>query len=445
MRIYNTLSRSIEEFKPLAPGKVGIYTCGPTVYNFMHIGNLRTFVFSDTLQRAFKFNDFEVKSVQNITDIDDKIIKKAKEEKVPMSEITQKFTKIFLEDVEKLNIEPKTVMPRATEYIDKMIEYIKVLIDKGFAYVEKDGSVYFDISKFPDYGKLSGIDVSSLKTGTRVLSDEYTKDSVQDFALWKSEEDPQFSYDSPWGKGRPGWHIECSIMSQDNLGDTFDLHTGGIDLIFPHHENEIAQSEAKTGKKFVNYFVHGAHMLVEGAKMSKSLNNFYTLKDIEEKGFDPLALRYLYLQAHYRQEMNFTWEALEAAQNALNKLRNDFISIEAEGAINSGFAEKLKSAVNDDLNMPVALSVVWDLLKSDLSKGDKRATLLKFDEVLGLNLKDYKKEKIEVSSDLKRLLEKREEARKAGDFGKADALRAQIKEKGFLVEDSSDGPTLKNK
>jgi len=402
-------------------------------------------VFSDTLQRAFKFNDFEVKSVQNITDIDDKIIKKAKEEKVPMSEITQKFTKIFLEDVEKLNIEPKTVMPRATEYIDKMIEYIKVLIDKGFAYVEKDGSVYFDISKFPDYGKLSGIDVSSLKTGTRVLSDEYTKDSVQDFALWKSEEDPQFSYDSPWGKGRPGWHIECSIMSQDNLGDTFDLHTGGIDLIFPHHENEIAQSEAKTGKKFVNYFVHGAHMLVEGAKMSKSLNNFYTLKDIEEKGFDPLALRYLYLQAHYRQEMNFTWEALEAAQNALNKLRNDFISIEAEGAINSGFAEKLKSAVNDDLNMPVALSVVWDLLKSDLSKGDKRATLLKFDEVLGLNLKDYKKEKIEVSSDLKRLLEKREEARKAGDFGKADALRAQIKEKGFLVEDSSDGPTLKNK
>jgi len=325
LSLYNTLSRSVEEFKPINPPNVGMYTCGPTVYNYMHIGNLRTFVFSDILQRVLVYNGYKVKSVQNITDIDDKIIKKAKAEQVEMAHITFKFTKVFLEDVKKLNILDKDVMPRATEYVEKMIDYIKVLVDKKFAYVEKDGSVYFDISRFPNYGKLSGIDISSLKTGTRILSDEYTKENVQDFALWKSEPTDEVGFDSPWGRGRPGWHIECSVMSQDNLGETFDIHAGGIDLIFPHHENEIAQSEGKTGKKFVNFFVHGAHMLVDGAKMSKSLDNFYTLKDVEEKNFEPLSLRYLYLQTHYRQEMNFTWEALKAAQNALDKLREEFV------------------------------------------------------------------------------------------------------------------------
>lgn len=444
LRLYNTLSRKVEEFLPINPPNVGIYTCGPTVYNFPHIGNLRTFVFSDILQRTLKFDGYEVLSVQNITDIDDKIINKAKKEKKEASQITQEYTKFFLEDVEKLNIEPKSKMPKATEYIPKMIEYVKALIDKGFAYVE-NGSVYFDISKFPNYGKLSGIDISNLKTGTRILSDEYTKDDIVDFALWKSEEDEKFSYDSPWGKGRPGWHIECSVMSQDNLGDTLDIHAGGIDLIFPHHENEIAQSEAKTGKKFVNYFVHGAHMLVEGAKMSKSLNNFYTLKDVEEKGFDPLALRYLYLQTHYRQEMNFTWEALSGAQNALNKLREEFVNWGEEKIGCAEFEEQFSEAINDDLNMPMALSVVWDMVGSDYPGSAKKKSILKFDEVLGLGLKDYKEERVEIAPEVRKLLNMREEFRKSSKFKEADKIRKQIEELGFLTEDSPKGPVVKKK
>lgn len=445
MRIYNTLSKSIEEFEPINPDLVGVYTCGPTVYNFPHIGNLRNFVFADLLQRALKLNGFTIKSVQNITDIDDKIINKAKDENVSTSEITQKYTDYFFDDIRKLNIEDKSLFTKATQYIPKMIEFIKVLIDKEFAYVEKDGSVYFDISKFPDYGKLSGVDMSSLKTGTRVLSDEYTKEDVQDFALWKSEEDEKFSYDSPWGKGRPGWHIECSVMSTDSLGDTFDIHLGGIDLIFPHHENEVAQSEAKTGKKFVNYFMHGAHLLVEGKKMSKSLNNFYTLKDVEEKGFDPLALRYLYLQTHYRQEMNFTWESLKAAQNALEKLRGYIKEFEEEGQIVEDFKSKFKSAINDDLNTSEALAITWEMLKSENKDSDKAKTLIYFDQIFGLGLSSFKQKEINIPSDIAELVDQREEARKSGDFDRSDKLREEINKKGFIVEDSDHGPVVKYK
>ncbi|OGH48049.1 MAG: hypothetical protein A3A51_02645 [Candidatus Levybacteria bacterium RIFCSPLOWO2_01_FULL_39_10] len=443
LKLYNTLSRKVEEFKPIHERKVGIYTCGPTVYDYMHIGNLRTFLLSDLLERVLELNGYSVTSIQNITDIDDKIIKKAKEQNVKVSNLTAEYEKYFLEDIKKLNIKDKDKMPHATEYIQKMIDYIQVLLEKGLAYKEEDGSIYFDISKFDSYGKLSGIDVSNLKSGTRILSDEYTKDDVQDFALWKAEGREEFGYDSPWGWGRPGWHIECSVMSQESLGETFDIHAGGVDLIFPHHENEIAQSEGKTGKKFVNYFVHGAHILVEGQKMSKSLGNFYTLSDIEDNGIEPLSLRYLYLQTHYRQEMNFTWEALRGAENALERLRGELASWGEAKVGCAEFEQRFKDAVSDDLNMPEALSVVWEMVRSDYPGSAKKKSLLKFDEILGLGLAEFKPEKVEVPDEVRSLIQKREQFRKSGDFSEADKIRVQIEEKGFTVEDTPTGTKIK--
>ncbi len=445
LKIYNTLTRKVEEFVPIHAGKVGMYTCGPTVYDFMHIGNLRTFLLSDLLQRVLEFNGYSVSSIQNITDIDDKIIKKSKEKNIPVEKLTSEYEKYFLEDIKKLNIKDKDKMPHATDYIEKMIAYIKILLDKGLAYKEGDGSVYFDISKFKSYGKLSGVDVSSLKTGTRILSDEYTKDDVQDFALWKAEEKSEFGYDSPWGWGRPGWHIECSVMSQESLGETIDIHAGGVDLVFPHHENEIAQSEGATGKKFVNYFVHGAHILVEGQKMSKSMGNFYTLKDIEDNGIDPLSLRYLYLQTHYRQEMNFTWDALRGAENAIERLQGEFASWEDDKTGCEEFEQRFKEAINDDLNMPKALSVVWDMVRSGYPGSSKKKSLLKFDEVLGLGLAEFQPEKVDVPDQVRSLIQKREELRKNNKFDEADKIRVQIEESGFSVEDNDTGTKIKKK
>jgi cysteinyl-tRNA synthetase len=442
MKIYNTLTHQIEEFEPQNPPRVSMYTCGPTVYNFMHIGNLRTFVFSDILFRTLQYNGFKVEAVQNITDIDDKIIKKAKEENKTIGEITKECTKYFLEDIKKLNINPENLkeQPRATEYVGKMIDFIKVLLEKGFAYVEKDDSVYFDISKFPNYGKLSGVEKRELKSGTRILSDEYSKDDIQDFALWKAVQADEFGYDSPWGRGRPGWHIECSVMSQSILGEKIDIHAGGIDLVFPHHENEIAQSEAKTGESpFVKFWVHGAHMSVDGEKMSKSLHNFYTLSEIIDKGYDPLALRYLFLQTQYRQEMNFTFEALSAAQNALDRLRREiavFDKFFSEGI--KEYEDKFLEAINDDLNMPKALSVLWEVMRSVNSDSLKAGTIGKFDEVLGLSLRDsrsivQKEEK--VPEEVQKMLEEREKLRKEKKYAEADKIREEIIKMGFKVED----------
>ncbi len=448
MKIYNTLTRKVEEFKPINPpsprsaGQVGMYTCGPTVYDHMHIGNLRTFVLSDILQRVLEFNDYRVKSVENITDIDDKIIKRAKEKNSNIEEVAQEFIKYFLQDINKLNISMDSVIsPRATEYIPQMINYIENLVKKGFAYLEKDGSVYFDISKFPNYGKLSGIKTDQLKTGTRILSDEYEKDNVQDFALWKA--DSEVGFDSPWGKGRPGWHIECSVMSRENLGDTLDIHVGGVDLIFPHHENEIAQSEAATGKEFVKYWVHGAHMLVDGKKMSKSLNNFYTLKDVEGRGFSPLALRYLYLQTHYRQEMNFTWESLEAAQNAFTRLQDEVMSWDEPKIGCAEFEEKFKTAIDDDLNMPQALSVLWETVKSSYPSSAKAETVFKFDKVLGLGLdkiqsSELRSRSLDIPEEVQKLAKEREELRKQKRFHLADQLRNRIKKMGYEVRDDDE-------
>ncbi len=446
LKLYNTLSKKIEEFKPQNPPKVTMYTCGPTVYDHMHIGNLRTFVFSDILQRALKYNGFEVKTAENITDIDDKIIKRAKEKGTTIGQISEEFTEYFLTDTQKLNIEKPQFQPKATEYVKKMIEYVQDLVRKGFAYAEEDGSVYFDISKFKDYGKLSGVEKRELKTGTRILSDEYAKDNAQDFALWKTVGEDEVGFDSPWGKGRPGWHIECSVMSQSILGNKIDLHLGGADLIFPHHENEIAQSEAKTGEKpFVKYWVHGAHILVNGKKMSKSLHNFFTLSELEEQEYDPLALRYLYLQTHYRQEMNFTFEALEGAQNALKKLYDEVSSWDEPKIGCAEFEERFLEAINDDLNMPRALAVTWELVKSAYPTSAKAESLFKFDKILGLNLAEAKKKlrAEDVPEDVRKLLEEREQLRKQRRFHLADQIRGKIKKLGYDVEDKQGKTEIK--
>ncbi len=442
MKLYNSLSKKVEEFIPINPPNVGMYTCGPTVYDRMHIGNLRTFVLSDTLYRVLTYNGYKVKSIQNITDIDDKIIKRATEEGSTIKSIANRFTDHFIKDVNDLNILwQKGKQPTPTEYIDKaIIPFIKALLDKKVAYI-KEGSVYFDISKFANYGELSGVDKRELKTGTRTLSDNYTKDDVQDFALWKSvPDDGTERFDSSWSKGRPGWHIECSAMSQAILGDQFDIHVGGVDLLFPHHENEIAQSEAKTGKSpFVKYWIHGAHVLVDGQKMSKSLNNFYTLDDVIKKGLDRMSLRYLYFQTHYRQEMNFTWKGLRAAENALSKLQEEVQNFDSPKIGCAEFEEKFSNAINDDLNMPQALAVVWNLIKSDYPSHAKAQSLFKFDEVLGLNLSKVKKETI--PQDVLKLVNEREELRKQKRFHLSDQMRNKIKKLGYEVQDRDDGGT----
>ena len=453
LKLYNTLTRKIEDFKPINPPNVGMYTCGPTVYDHMHIGNLRTFILSDILYRTLEFNGYNVSAVENITDIDDKIIKRAGQDNTTIDEIAGKYTDLFIKDIKKLNIKIENIkQPRATEYIDGMIHYIQELIRKGLAYVEKDGSVYFDISKFPHYGKLSGINNEQLKTGTRVLSDEYSKENVQDFALWKAVAlEDEVGFKSPWGWhwGRPGWHIECSVMSQSNLGNRFDMHVGGIDLIFPHHENEIAQSEGKTGQSpFVKYWVHGAHMLVDGKKMSKSLKNFFTLSDLINKGFDSLSLRYLYLQTHYRGEMNFTFEALEAAQTALNRLKDEVSKWDKESIGCAQFDKQFLDAVNDDLNMPKALAVMWELLKSDYPTGAKARSLFKMDRVLGLGLSQNqpqlnREQKLEIPDEIMALIEEREGLRKQKRYHLADQLRNKIKKMGYNVIDKEETVEIK--
>ncbi len=452
MRIFNSLTKAIEEFEPMNSAQVGMYTCGPTVYDYQHIGNFRTMTLSDLLARTLRYLGYKVKTVRNITDIDDKIIKGAKEKGLPIREFSKEFTRIFFEDLEKLNIAPVDVTTFATEYVPKMIGYIEDLIGKGFAYVEGDGSVYFKVEKFNDYGKLSGLDPKDLKSGTRVLSDEYTKENISDFALWKSvgQGEPE-GFQSPWGRGRPGWHIECSVMSQDNLGEQFDIHVGGKDLLFPHHENEIAQSEAKTGKQFVKYWVHGEFLMVDGGKMSKSLKNFYTISDISMKGFNPLALRYFYLTGHYRSQLNFTWTALEAASNALNRLYGKVSELKEQaprtGGVVKNYLDEFKEIVSEDLNMPQALAVMWKLVDDrGVSAEDKLATVYSFDGVLGLRLEAAHKKVLDggrVPEEVSELLRKREELRKEKKFAEADLLRREILEKGYEVVDTGEGVKLR--
>src|SRR3989344_3201624 len=441
LRFYNFLSRKVEEFKPF--GKVvGLYTCGPTVYDYVHIGNWRTFVFEDFLKRVLKFNRYKVKHVMNITDIEDKIFKKAQEEKVSIEKITKSYEKAFLADLKKLNIQKAEVYPRATESIDSIIALVKKLLDKGVAY-KKGGSVYFSISKFGAYGKLSGTNVKGVKAGARVDVDEYGKENPSDFALWKKSKAGEVEFDAPFGKGRPGWHIECSAMSMKFLGESFDIHTGGVDLLFPHHENEIAQSEAATGKKFVRFWLEGEHLLIDGQKMAKSLKNIFTLEDIIKRGFDPLSLRYLFLTAHYRSKLNFTWKSLEAAQNALSNLRDEIPTWDEPKIGCAEFEADFKEAINNDLDMPQALSVMWKMIKSDYPTSAKHQSVLAMNQVLGLGFENL--EKAQLPKEAKELIEKREELRKEGKFDESDKLRKQLLEIGIEVEDTPDGSKWKIK
>jgi len=441
MYLYNTLSRKKELFKPVNNNKVALYTCGPTVYDFSHIGNLRTFIFEDVLKRTLDFNGYSVRHIMNLTDVDDKTIKKSLEQKEPLNVFTGRYTKSFKEDIKELNIIfPKKFAP-ATLYIKEMVKIIKKLEKEGIAY-EKDGSFYFKIKKFKNYGRLSGLENRELKTGATVDVDEYDKENPADFVLWKAwtEKDGPVFWKNELGKGRPGWHIECSAIANKLLGPTIDIHAGAVDLIFPHHENEIAQSEAVTGKKFVKFWVHGEHLLVDGQKMSKSLKNFYTLNDIKKKGFLALAFRYFCLQAHYRSKLNFTWEALDGAGNALKKIWAEARQLPKPKGGCGKYEKEFSESISDDLNTPEALASLWEMLKSDCPAEAKSASLLKFDKVLGLDIKKYLNKKIKIPKEILELARKREDARKNKNWKEADRLRKRIGELGFEIEDTKNGP-----
>lgn len=460
MKLFNSLSRKIEEFKPINPPHVGMYTCGPTVYDYAHIGNFRTYTTADLLVRTLKYNKFDVKYVMNLTDVghltgdnlgdadlgEDRMEKAAKREHKTAWDIAKFYTDAFLKDYKRLNLTQPLLFAKATDHIKEQIKLVQDLEKKDFTYRTSDG-IYFDTSKFPSYGQLSSLD--QIKEGARVEVNPEKK-SPRDFALWKfskPDEKRQMEWDSPWGVGFPGWHIECSAMSMKYLGETFDIHVGGMDLKETHHPNEIAQAEAATGKPFVNYWVHGAFMLVDGKRMSKSLGNNYKVEDIVKKGFDPLTLRYLYMQTHYRQEMNFTWEALEAAQNALNRLRETVSEMGNESKIGCAELEnQFLDAMNDDLNTPRALSVLWEVLKSDYPNSAKLESLYKMDEVLGLNLKQVQSTKskiqtLEVPEEVRKLVKERESLRRQKRFHLADQLRNKIKKLGYEVQDTDAGGT----
>ena len=460
--IYNTLARKVQVFKPIEKDKVKIYTCGPTVYDYAHIGNFRAFVFADLLKRFLKFKGFEVFHVSNITDVDDKTIKNSQKEGLSLKGFTEKYTKIFLEDLKKLNIQTADVYPRATAHINEMIVLIEELMKKGFAYQTDDNSVYFAVKKFKDYGEFANLDMENLKAGAsgRVLNDEYEKESLNDFALWKSYStaDGDVFWDSPWGKGRPGWHIECSAMSMKYLGETFDIHTGGVDLVFPHHQNEIAQSEASTGKTFAKYWMHNEHLLVDNAKMSKSLGNMYTLKDIEARKFSFNALRYALLATHYRQKMNFTFNSLGASKNAIERIVGFKINLksahssEPEGI--KRLIEKMlfdfEEALDNDLDTSKALASLFAFIKEvnillaakKVSSTDAAYALSaidRVDSVLGI-LPLYEPS---APDEVLSLMKERDLARKNKDWKKSDELRNKIKEYGYIVEDLADGQRCK--
>jgi cysteinyl-tRNA synthetase len=456
---FNTLTRRKETFKPLEPGKVGMYTCGPTVYDYAHIGNFRAFLFEDLLKRWLEYRGYSVTHVMNLTDVDDKTIRGSQKQRIPLKQYTEHYANAFFEDIQKLNVKPATHYPKATDHISDMVALVKTLIAKGYAYKSQDGSIYYAISKFKNYGKLSHINVQALQAGARVKTDEYTKEEAQDFALWKAwtQEDGDVFWETELGKGRPGWHIECSAMSMRYLGETFDIHCGGIDNMFPHHENEIAQSEAATGKKFVNYWLHNEHLLVEGRKMAKKLGNFYTLRDLLGKGYDPIAIRYLLLSTHYRQQFNFTFEGLDAAKSAIERLRNFMRRLQdAEGKGSGGkVAELLREvqagfgcAMDDDLNVSVALGALFDfvhevnvLLDDDAVSRNEAdevyAVMKRFDTVLAV-IGEVEAEEA-LPKEAEELIRKREEARKAKDWATADVLRVRLKEMGVVVEDTSQG------
>lgn len=471
LQLYNTLTKKIEEFKPRDPELVTLYACGPTVYSYAHIGNFRTYITTDILVRTLKYLGYQVKFVMNITDVghlvsdadtgEDKLEKGAKREGKTAWDIAKFYTEEFLKDSHKLNLLPPDVRPKPTEHIKEQITMVQTLLDKGYAYKIGDG-IYFDTSRIKDYGKLTGQKLEELKEGARVEVNPQKKNPT-DFALWKFSPKGvkrDMEWESPWGVGFPGWHIECSAMSMKYLGEQIDIHTGGVDLIPIHHTNEIAQSEAATGKvPFVRFWVHGQFMLVDGEKMSKSKGNFYSVKDIEAKGYDPKALRYLCLTAQYRSFLNFTWQALESARQSLAELRATVSHIKDQLSERSTLSnEKLQKvdeykrrfneALENDLNTPQALAVVWEALKSNIPSQDKYDLLLDFDEVLGFDIRNVgeeSKRESDIPAEIQSLLRKRNELRVEKKFSDADKARLQIEHEGFVLEDTPDGTRVKKK
>lgn len=457
LKLFNTLSRKIEDFKSLNPPKVGMYTCGPTVYDYSHIGHLRKYVGDDILRRILEINGYEVKHVMNITDVghlvsdrdsgEDKMEKGARESGRTVWEAAKFYEDYFWKSVELVNIKIPNVIAKATDHIEEQIKLIHKLEKNGFIY-QTSQAIYFDISKFLDYTKLSGQKLEEKEIGVRedVFIDK-AKKNPQDFALWFFTvghfQDHIMRWSSPWGEGFPGWHIECSAMSMEYLGDSIDIHTGGIDHISIHHTNEIAQSEAATGKPFVKYWIHHEFLLIDGEKMSKSKKNFYRIDEILQKGFDPLALRYLFLTAHYRDKLNFTWESLQSAQNAFNNLREIIRDWDNPKIGCAQYEQDFAQAINNDLGMPKALAILWDMVRSDYPKSAKAKTLLEMDKIFGLKLDDFLGKKVEVSENVMKLVNEREKARKSGNFKESDKKRLEIKKLGFEVEDTSSGPKVK--
>jgi len=459
MRFFDTLAGKKRDFQPLEGNRVRMYTCGPTVYDFAHIGNFRAYTFEDALRRWLKYRGYEVFQVMNLTDVDDKTIAGANERGVPLNDYTQGYIDAFFEDLDTLNIERAEIYPRATEHVADMILLIRTLLERGHAY-RVNGSVYFSIATFPKYGALSKMSVDEVLAGARVEVDEYAKADARDFALWKAAKPGEPAWDSPFGRGRLGWHIECSAMSMKYLGETFDIHTGGVDNIFPHHENEIAQSECATGKPFVAYWLHCEHLLVSGEKMSKSKGNFFTLRDLIARGHHPLAIRLFLLSGHYRHPLNLTEEALRHYQNALQRLHDFRHRLERESGASRTHPDVLdlleriprefQEAGDDDLNVPKAIGVVFEMIKEMNAALDDglvakaeieraRQLLLDFDRVLGV----LSPKQAPLEEHLLALIQQREEARQRKDFAVADRLRAELLRAGILVEDTPHGPHWK--
>ena len=459
LQFYNTLKREKEIFHPIEEGKVGLYTCGPTVYDYAHIGNFRTFMFEDLLKRWLLHLGFDVNHVMNITDVDDKTIKKSQAEGVDLFEITERYTDFFMKDLDWLKIIPADIFPKATDSIPKIIRMIKILLDKGFAYREDDGSVYFNIRSFPDYGLLTKINMANQQSASRVADDEYDKDAPQDFALWKGwkEEDGDVVWDAPWGRGRPGWHIECSAMSSETLGDHFDIHCGGVDNMFPHHENEIAQSQCATDEPFVNVWLHSEFLLVDGGKMSKSLGNFYRISDLKEMGFTPECIRYQLLAGHYRSKITFSADKKHEGDKIVQKitdlksrLKKRNSAMFADGSYPEEYSE-FKERMNDDLNAPRSFAVFFDWMKIINSKLDQNNIseqelgqgwefIQAFDKIFGLIKSDQLPE---IPIEITHLANQRDKARKMRDWAEADSFRQILKSKGWIVEDTPNGQQIK--
>jgi cysteinyl-tRNA synthetase len=464
--LYNTESRRLEEFIPKIAGQVKMYTCGPTVYNFAHIGNFRTYVFEDLLRRTLKYFGYQVTQVMNLTDVDDKTLKGAMEKGISLKEFTDPFIQAFFEDLRRLNIEPVEHYPAATSYIDQMVKVIEDLLDKKMAYKGSDGSIYYSIKKFPRYGCLSHLKLDELEVGAseRIIQDEYDKDNAADFVLWKAcdpERDGAIFWESSLGRGRPGWHLECSTMAISLLGqDTIDIHVGGVDNMFPHHENEIAQSEAYTGNRFVNYWMHAEHLLVDHKKMSKSLGNFYTLRDLLNRGWSGQEVRYMLMQTHYKTQLNFTFEGLEASRATLNRLNEciqrlldvDQESGESVKPLVERASEGFQKGLGDDINISVSLAVLFDFVREvngliDASKlGQAQAQaildlLKRFDTVLGVMT--FEKKEVSIPIELQEALEKRILARQEKNYKLSDELRDYIHARGYVIEDTAKGARLK--